>query len=58
MSQPIPPLPKTPASVAYFRGYRDFEKGVKYLDNPYMRGTQEFKDWHQGHREAKAVYGG
>lgn len=49
-------MSKTPASAAYFAGYRSYEKGWLLKQNPFPKGSQEHKDWSQGWHEAQVIY--
>lgn len=49
-------MTKTPASAAYYAGYRAYEKGVLLKLNPYPPNTLQHTEWSQGWHEAKIIY--
>ena len=43
--------------AAYAKWYRDIRRGYLQPQSfPYVKGTQDFEDWHEGYNDA-AAYG-
>lgn len=35
-------------SKSYKQGYQSYEKGLKWIDNPYEQGSRKWEDWNRG----------